>query len=114
MFEIDRIAAVIKPTAKMLHFLNKCPSVEENINLTNLRKDCIVLLIPDFSGPKQATEYIKTIYSGIFDAELVSWGIPKEEWPSDRTLEMFKEWFDIEFHSMIYDVAYLEEKQKIA
>lgn len=112
MFEIDRIAVVIRPTAKMLEWLNGCPAQHDHLTIQNLRRDCIVLLIPEFDGPKQASEYIKTIFEPIFEAELISWGIPENLWPKERNLELFKVWFDIEFHSMIYDVAYLEEMHK--
>lgn len=112
MFEVDRIAAVVKPTVKMLEWLNNCPAQQEHLILQNLRKDCIVLLIPEFDGPRQASEYVKSIFQPIFEAELISWGIPENLWPKDIDIELFKSWFDIEFHSMLYDVAYLEEMHK--
>ena len=77
MFEVDRISAVIKPTVKMLEWLNNCPAQQEHLTLQNLRRDCIVLLIPEFDGPKQAGEYVKGIFEPIFEAELISWGIPE-------------------------------------
>lgn len=112
MFEVDRIAAVVKPTAVMLHWLNDCPLRKDHLILQDLRKDCLVLLVPEFDGPKQASEYIKSIFKPIFEAELISWGVPEHLWPENRDIELFKRWFDIEFHSMIYDVAYLEEAHK--
>lgn len=113
MFEIDRVAALVRPTEKMLGWLKTHPSRYDNMTLKNLQKDCIILLIPPFDGPKQAMEYIKQIYNGIFEAELISWGVPETAWPNNRSLEVFLEWFEVEFHSMIYDVAYLEESKKL-
>ena len=113
MFEVDRIAAIIKPTAKMLEWLKNCSAKQEHLTLQNLRKDCIVLLIPDFEGPRQSSEYIKKVYSAIFKAELLSWQIDENLWPEDRNFDLFRDWFDVEFHSLVYDVAYLEELHKI-
>lgn len=109
MFEVDRVAAVIKPTAKMLEWLCSVSHQEETLILQDVRRDCMVLLIPEFNGPRQASEYIKTIFKPIFEAELIAWKIPKHLWPEKLDLDLFKSWFDLEFHSIIYDVAYLEE-----
>ncbi|MFX7792728.1 hypothetical protein ABTK00_20025, partial [Acinetobacter baumannii] len=67
---------------------------------------------PGFDGPKQSMEYIKNIFDGVFEAELISWGIKEKDWPANRTFEMFRQWFDIEFHSLIFDVAYIQERQQ--
>lgn len=112
MFEIDRVAAVVKPTASMLEWLNNQPGQTDNLTLETLRKDCLVLLIPAFDGPNQALEYIKQIYRGIFEAELISWGVKKRDWPEDMSLERFNQWFELEFHSILYDVAYIEQREK--
>ena len=109
MFEVDRIAAVVRPKDAMLNWIKEHPSKFDSVTLKNLRKDCLTLLLPTFDGPKQATAYIEQIYLGIFEAELISWGIPKLAWP-EQTLELFNSWFDVEFHSMLYDIAYVEER----
>lgn len=109
MFEVDRVAVVIRPTAAMLEWLNQQPSSYDNVSLKNLQKDCAVILIPAFEGPRQSMEYIKQIYAGIFEAELISWGVPEKSWPKERSLDLFGQWFNIEFHSSIYDVAFSHE-----
>ncbi len=112
MFEVDRIVAIIRPTNYMLEWLKQLPKALDNMVLRNLQKDCTALLIPAFDGPKQAQAYIDHIYQGLFEAELESWGVPKKSWPKDRSLELFNKFYDIEFHSMVYDIAYLEQRQK--
>ena len=110
MFEVDRVAAIVRPTKAMLEWLCKTPNKYDPSTLRTLEEDCVVLMIPAFSGPKQSMEYIKQIYRGIFEAELISWGVPESAWPAKRDLELFLKWFKIEFHSSIYDVAFLQEK----
>lgn len=109
MFEVDRVAAVIKPTHAMLDWINKQPSTYDSVSLKNLRKDCAIILIPAFDGPRQSMEYIKQIYEAIFKFELISWGIPEKHWPESLDLDLFLKWFEIEFHSSIYDVAYADQ-----
>ncbi len=111
MFEVDRVVAIVRPTAKLLDWLRNLPEPIDNLVIENLQKDCTVLLIPRFDGPRQAEAYIHQIYQGIFEGELAMWGVQKKFWPEQRDEKQFAEWFHIEFHSMIYDVAFLEEKR---
>ena len=105
MFEIERIVAVIKPTKRMLDFMQSLPNAKEELSLSHLRRDCTTLLIPAFKNPKQALQFIDRHYTGIFDNELQSWGVPDALWPQNRVLSKFHEWFDVEFHSLVYDVS---------
>jgi len=111
MFEVDRVAAIIRPKERMIQWLKQHPdAVADSISITDIRKDCTVLLIPQFDGPKQAREYIRQLAEGIFEAELTSWSIPKDKWPIDRGFDEFIQWYDIEFHSLIYDLYALEQE----
>ncbi len=111
MFEVDRIAAVVRPTKAMLEWLYTQPSQYDHVTLESLQEDCVVLLIPPFDGPKQSMEYIRQIYKGILEAELISWGVPESARPKDCTLDTFLKWFKVEFHSVIYDVMYLQQEK---
>ncbi|MBB71389.1 MAG: hypothetical protein CMF50_03225 [Legionellales bacterium] len=113
MFEVDRIVAIIKPRQALFEWLQGQKEVSiDNLTLKNLQRDCTALLIPQFDGPNQAKEYIRQIYDGILEGELASWGVPKRLWPKERTIELFNEWFLVEFHSMVFDLAYLEQKRQ--
>ncbi len=108
MFEVDRLVAVIKPKEKMLAFLRSQPNAGRDLTLETVRNDCTALLIPAYESPKMARGFIEKYYPGIFENELEAWGIPENEWPKDRDLAMFDAWFDVEFHSIVYDIAELE------
>lgn len=110
MFIVDRIVAIIRPKQKMLEWLHDQPEVQANFSLQNLQTDCTALLIPPFESPRQAREYIKQTYQGIFEGELISWGLPKSSWPKDRSHELFETWFTVEFHSVVLDMGYVEQK----
>ena len=105
MFEVDRITAIIKPTQKMLDFLLSLPHGKEDLTLTQLREDCTALLIPAFNGPKQARQFIERHYMGIFENELEAWGVTESLWPADRSVDKFHQWFEVEFHSLVYDIS---------
>lgn len=109
MFVVDRIVAILKPTEKMLSWLKEQPTAPDIATLKNLQLDSTALLLPAFESPRQAEAYIKQIYNRIFESELISLGLPKEAWPANRSYELFKTWFILEYHSVLFDVAYMEE-----
>jgi hypothetical protein len=111
MFIVDRIVAVVRPKQKMLEWLHNQPEVQANFSLQNLQTDCTALLIPPFESPRQAREYIRQTYQGIFEGELISWGLPKTSWPQDRTYDLFNDWFNVEFHSVVLDMGYVEQQK---
>ena len=113
MFIVDRIVALLRPTDKMLQWMKELPSAPDVITMKNLQTDCTALLLPSFESPRQAEIYIKQIFEGIFESELISWGVPQSNWPSPRDYNLFKQWFKLEYHSVLFDIAYLEEQRAL-
>ena len=62
---------------------------------------------------KQLEEIIKDMYYVIFEIELASWVTDNTQWPENRDYTTFKQWFDIEPHSTIFDMMDedIEEEQ---
>lgn len=106
MYELERIAAVLKPTQRFLDWIQQLPGDEmDELELSDLREDCTTLLIPAFDSPDEADAYIKEMYADIFANELESWDTDPESWPDEPSFDMFSEWFDIEYHSMVFDTV---------
>lgn len=112
MYEIDRVVAIIKPTEKMLSWLKQQTSEFAELTLDDIRADCTALLIPAFDDPDMAEQYIEEIFPAIFENELELWVSDEEHWPHDRSLEMFNRWFNIEFHSMVFDLGNAEDMEQ--
>jgi hypothetical protein len=67
-----------------------------------------VYLIPEYDDDDEAWEILEDIYTEIFERELEGWHTEESAWPQDRTFAMFKEWFDVEFHSVVQDLCAYE------
>jgi hypothetical protein len=50
-------------------------------------------------------EWIKLNYRQLFEAELEGWYTDPTLWPQDLTLQLFREWFDVECHSVLIDTV---------
>lgn len=62
-------------------------------------------LIPSFEDDDEAWEIVEDIYAEVFERELEGWHTDEDAWPQNRTFAMFKEWFDIELHSVVEDLV---------
>ena len=62
-------------------------------------------LIPEFDDEKEAERILKRVYEEVFERELSSWDTQESRWPKPRTLALFREWFDIQLHSMVDDLG---------
>lgn len=103
MFVVDRTVALVRPKQPMLDWLLAQPDNDVDITLEMLRTDCTVLLVPEGEEPEDAISYIDEIFGQVFEMELTSWYDETERWPTNRTLKLFWEWFDVEVHSLVID-----------
>ena len=103
MYLINRIAAILKPTQPFVDWINKSNPDEETITLDEVQQDCTVILVPEFEFPEETIPYIESNYSVIFKDELADWCDDDNQLPQNRSLEMFRQWINIELHSMVYD-----------
>ena len=64
-----------------------------------------VYLIPSFENDAEAEAILAKIHGKVFENELFGWHTDKSAWPENRTLTMFKQWFEIELHSEVEDLC---------
>src|SRR5262245_6119163 len=106
MPEINRALMVVKPKQP---FLQWARGVDENsaasdVSLDDLREDCNAYLIPEYEFDEDQEEILKWCFEDVFAEELYSWSTDEADWPQQRTLEMFMDWFELEFHSIVHDL----------
>ena len=65
-------------------------------------------LIPEFESDRRSLRDFGDVYPEVFERELDGWHTDESAWPQNRTFAMFKEWFDIELHSVVEDLCAYE------
>lgn len=105
MFEIDRNIVVIKAREPFLQWINALPGSEGEVSFADLRCDCTTYLVPVSEDPEHILEYVYERFAEVFEGELESWTPDANLWPQERGLEVFKRWFTLEYHSVIYDMV---------
>ncbi len=102
---INRAVAVIKPRQPYLDWASSLPGPADDITLDELRTDCTAILIPEFDNPAEAEAFIAAMADDLFEMELDSWDRDPRIWPEDRSYATFREWFDVEIHSIVLDAS---------
>ena len=65
-------------------------------------------LIPEFENDDGAQRVLKDVFAEVFERELFGWHTDETAWPKNRNLALFREWFDIEIHSVVEDLCDFE------
>ena len=102
---INRAVAIIKPRQPYLDWAKRLPGPPDDVTLDEMHTDCTAILIPDFDDPTEAEAFIATIAADLFDMELDAWHRDPKTWPEDRGYETFREWFDVEIHTIVLDAS---------
>ena len=88
-----------------LDWVKRLPDPADDVTLDELRTDCTAILIPDFDDPGESEAFIATIAAELFEMELDAWDRDPQAWPVNRSYDTFREWFDVEIHSIVLDAT---------
>jgi hypothetical protein len=100
---INRSAIAVRPKQPFLDWLKSVEKSNESLSLAGL--DRTIYLVPEYDEPDDAEKILLVAYEGIFNQELFSWYTKSALWPQDRSLEVFKEWFDYEHFELVEDLV---------
>jgi hypothetical protein len=76
-----------------------------DIDKANQERTVYLVSDEDGDGIDVANQWVKENYETLFESELDGWYTDPELWPEKRTFKLFKEWFDVECHSVLVDTV---------
>ncbi|CAG9179508.1 hypothetical protein LMG32289_04380 [Cupriavidus pampae] len=82
------------------------PDPIETLTLDAVRQDETVFLVPpEFADdPETTVKWVEARWRSFFELMLGEW-FTDVLWPPKLTLTMFRQWFTIHVHSMVWDLA---------
>jgi hypothetical protein len=101
---LNRCAVIVRPAQAYLDWAASLPDADEDI-VPDPDGEQTVYLLPDLADGGDVDDMIAQAFGLIFENELESWYPDEAAWPKPRTLAMFQQWFTIEVHSIIHDLA---------
>ena len=66
---------------------------------------CHSYLVYDYTESDNLRFIIDFYWATVFEYELNAWMRDPKTWPQTRTLEMFRQWFDIDFAPVVSDIV---------
>lgn len=103
---VNRSVIIIRPKQPFVDWINNTPEleIEESLALDYFKNECTAILVPDLVSNEDVEYYLGRIKSGLFELELAGWYTDPSVWPAKRDSETFDKWFELEVHSMVYDL----------
>ncbi len=99
---LNRGVLIVRPKQP---YLDWAAQLDDSGVVPDPESEATVYLIPEFESDDEAWEILEDVYVEVFERELDSWHTDESAWPDNRTLAMFKEWFDIKLHSVVEDLC---------
>ena len=105
---INRNLILIVPKQASLDWLLASDSsLSQLMTLEELKQEQDAYLVSEdkFNTPEDARRWVERDWSDFFSRFLFAWFVDESLWPKSRTLAMFRDWFDIQHHSMLWDLS---------
>ena len=106
---INRAAVILRykdPAVAWINAADPCDR-DRSITLEAANEERTVYLISDEDADTGSTleRWIRRNYRQLFESELEGWYTDPTLWPEDRSLYRFREWFDVECHTVLVDTV---------
>ncbi len=95
----------------MLDWLNSLAASEPGMKLEKLRSHPIAVLIPPLESEAQVLQFLESNLDRFFEQVLLTWSLDLNAWPKKRDLRSFRELFEIELCSSVFDLGSLARQR---
>jgi hypothetical protein len=102
---LNRGALIVRPKQP---YLDWAANLDESGLVPNPADEQTVYLVPSFDDDEEAERILRKVYAEVFERELFGWHTDEKAWPKNRTLALFKTWFQFELHSIVEDLCGFE------
>ena len=101
---LNRSAVIVRPKKPFLDWV-RAVDYDDAPEVTLDQMDATLYLVPDYEDPADAEKVLRRVCEEIFCRELEGWYTDVAVWPKDRSLKVFKQWFDVQHHAVVEDVG---------
>ncbi len=106
MNTVNRAVVVVKPKQPLVDWANSIQAPDElPADLEHMRVDCNTYLIDDIDFDEDGEAAIRFFHPLFFQEQLYGYCTEESRWPADRDYHTFREWFEVEVHSLVIDLG---------
>jgi len=103
---VNRNSLLVIPKYPFIEWLSKITEGNVTMEENPLASDgASIYLVPEFEVQEDFDEWFEENYLFFFEEELTSWSVDRSQWPADRNLASFHEWFYAIWQSTVIDVV---------
>ena len=104
---INRGLIVLLPKQPVHDWIMRVDPNPPQLTLEELRQEQDGFLVSQHQVEtiEDAERWIHRRWKMFFDLFLHDWYTDESWWPKNRSLKMFKEWFEVQYHSMVWDLS---------
>lgn len=111
-FQLNRGLVILRYKQPYIDWVKIAGDAPMEISLQQANDDGDSFLLPTYEsqidpvdGTEDAIKWVEKRWRMFFEHILESWILDEAEWPQKRSLKMFREWFDIEYKSIVWDMG---------
>ena len=103
---VNRAVVILRYKDPIMKWINEADPEEDSseVSLASANEERTVYLVSDGEA-ENIDRWIHANYSVLFESELEGWYTDESMWPKNRDLKTFKEWFEVECHSVVLDTV---------
>ena len=101
---INRSILIVKAKQPFRQWLQSLPD-PANYTLEQINQDNAAYLLPQYDADDDRKKLLRRYFGLIFEEQLSSWWRDETDWPAQRDMKTFIQWFDVEFHSVVLDLV---------
>src|SRR5437763_8393704 len=79
--------------------------VRDPVTVARAKPFGTAVLLPEFELEEDVQEWVEENATWLFEFQLAAWTDDESTWPSPRDLKQFREWFRVDIHNVVVDVA---------
>jgi len=102
---INRSAFTVRRLQPYVDWASRTPPEHLYISLKDLARVATVYLLPQLEDPGKSDAVVADQLAAIFAAELCWWNTDVTLWPAQRGLDVFREWFEIDYSDIVMDLG---------
>ncbi len=104
---VNRTAVTVTGARPYLDWMRTCDADAHKgaITVSPARVYGTAFLLPEFELEEDLQEWIEENAAWIFEFQLAAWTEDEAAWPTVRDLKTFREWFRVDVHSAVVDIA---------
>ena len=106
---VNRAALILRYKEPAVRWINEADPhpLDKPFTLADVDEEHTVYLISDDDGDSSETvdRWIRRNCKTLFEMELNGWYTDPALWPKRRSLKVFREWFDVEYHTVLIDTV---------